>query len=604
MSQTDATYDIVIAGGGTAGCIIAGRLAAADPSLKILVLEAGPPTLDDVLHTQPARYLYHLRPDSTTVKFNVAKPSPHVAGRSIVVPCGQCLGGGSSVNFTMYTRAAASDYQDWETVHGNKGWGFNDLLPLLRKCETYQVAPGKETHGYEGPLKVSYGGLYSNIGKDFLDIAAQYDKTRGRTDDPNSLLEINAYGRWQKWIDAKTGKRSDTAHHYVYNQSHQRNLHVKTGYLVKRVIFENNRAVGVEYIPNVRFQPDASLEPLIARASKLVVLSAGTFGSPAILERSGIGAAAVLEQAGVAQRVDLPGVGENYQDHQVIFAPFCASEESATLDGIVRSEPEEVEKWSAQWAQDGQGLMASNALDAGVKIRPSPEELKAVGPDFAPRWQEYFADAPDKPIMWLGPISVFTGDPSIAPARKYFGIGYFVEYPASIGHVHITSGEDVNAPADFDPAYLTGTGDLAIMNYGYKRAREFARRMPAYRGEFTPMHPAFPEGSTVVCKMGAMPVAVDAPDLEYTPEEERAIEEYTRQFVGTAWHSLGTCAMKSRDKGGVVDPKLNVYGVEGLKVADLSVAPSNVSANTYSTAVLIGEKAAVTIAEELGLTGI
>ncbi|EMD35142.1 hypothetical protein CERSUDRAFT_139982 [Gelatoporia subvermispora B] len=604
MSQSEVVYDIVIAGGGTAGCIIAGRLAAADPSLKILVIEAGPPTLDDVLHTQPARYLYHLRPDSTTVKFNVGKPSPHVAGRSIIVPCGQCVGGGSSVNFTMYTRAAASDYQDWKIVYGNSGWGFDDLLPLLRKCETYEVAPNKDSHGYNGPLKVSYGGLYSNVGKDFLDVAGKYDKTRGTTDDPNSLLEINAYGRWQKWIDGTTGKRSDTAHHYLYNQGHNTNLHVKTGYRVKRIIFEGTRAVGVEYVPNARFNPDISPEPVVARASKLVVLSAGTFGSPAILERSGIGGANVLKNAGVEQRVDLPGVGENYQDHQVIFAPFCASEDSQTLDEIVRSEPDAIDKWTVQWAKDGQGLMASNALDAGVKIRPSPAELAVIGPDFAARWKEYFADAPDKPIMWLGPISVFTGDPSIAPARKYFGIGYFVEYPASIGHVHITSGDDVDAPADFDPAYLSGAGDLAILNYGYKRAREFARRMPAYRGEFAPMHPSFPEGSKVACRMDTKPVSVDEPDLEYTPEEEKAIEEYTRRIVGTAWHSLGTCSMKPRDKGGVVDSKLNVYGVEGLKVADMSIAPGNVSANTYSTAVLIGEKAAVIIAEALGISGV
>jgi len=245
-----------------------------------------------------------------------------------------------------------------------------------------------------------------------------------------------------------------------------------------------------------------------------------------------------------------------------------------------------------------------SALDAGVKIRPSAEELEAIGPDFAARWQEYFAAAPDKPAMWLGPISVFTGDPSGAPQRKYFGIGYFVEYPSSVGYVHITSGEDVSAASDFDPAYLTGPGDLAILNYGYKRAREFARRMPAYRGEFTPMHPAFPAGSKVACKADALPVGVDEPDFEYTAEEEKAIEEYTRKAVGTAWHSLGTCAMKPRDKSGVVDSKLNVYGVEGLKVADISIAPGNVCANTYSTAVLIGEKAAVIIAEELGISGV
>lgn len=190
----------------------------------------------------------------------------------------------------MYTRAAASDYQDWETVYGNEGWGFTDLLPLFRKvrpvvnlhegtllmgvqCETYQVASNAEMHGHTGPLKVSYGGVFSNIGSEFLAIAGQYDKTRGPTDDPNSFGDVNKYGVrltnivlsqlviaflhhrngrstcdvksgvdpltcTKRFIDAKNGKRSDVAHHYIYNQEHCRNLVVKAGYIVKRVIFE------------------------------------------------------------------------------------------------------------------------------------------------------------------------------------------------------------------------------------------------------------------------------------------------------------------------------------------------------------------------------
>ncbi|OCH90857.1 alcohol oxidase [Obba rivulosa] len=604
MPQAESIFDIIIAGGGTTGCVIAGRLTAADASLRILVVETGPHTRDDVMHRQPARFKAHLHPESKTVKFNVAKESAHVDGRAVVVPCGQCLGGGSSVNFMMYTRAAASDYQDWETIYGNEGWGFDSLLPFLRKCESYQIAPDKDTHGYSGPIKISYGGVVTDIGNEFLEVAAQYDKDRGSTSDPSAFSEINKYARWQKYIDAKTGTRSDVVHHYLYNQEHNKNLVIKTGYIVKRVIFENHRAVGIEYVPNARFHPDAQQETIIARAEKLVVVSAGAFGSPAILERSGIGAAEVLKNAGVSQRVELPGVGENYQDHQSVFVSYHASEDSLTLDGIIRREPAEIEKWSAEWEKNGKGLMATNGIDAGIKFRPSPKELTAIGPDFTREWQRYFVNAPDKPVLWMGPLALFGADASVAPERKYFAMVYFIEYPESIVHTHITSGEDVGAPLDFDPAFLSRPGDLALLKYGYKWAREFARRLPSYRGEYAPTHPAFLQSSSVACTAEATPVAVDTPDLEYSDEDEKALEEYTRKQVGTTWHSLGTCAMKPREQNGVVDSKLNVYGVEGLKVADMSIAPANVSANTYSTAVIIGEKAAMIIAEELGIVGV
>ncbi|TFK52445.1 hypothetical protein OE88DRAFT_1657716 [Heliocybe sulcata] len=409
MSET--TYDIIIAGGGTAGCLIASRLSSASPSLRILVLEAGPHTRNDLFHTQPARYLYHIRPDSTTVKFYVAKESEELLGRQLVVPCGQCLGGGSSVNFAMYTRAAASDYDDWENVYGNEGWGYKDLLPLLKKSETYQVAKDKETHGYSGPLSVSYGGHYTNIGQEFLQVAEKYDKGRGMTEDINDTTEKSlGYGRWQKWIDANTGHRSDVPHHFIYaKEAEHPNLEIQTGCLVKRVIFEGERATGVEYSLNPRFHPDeptADNVILTAKASKLVVLSAGTFGTPQILERSGIGQKDVLDRVGVDCRVELNEVGENYQDHNVIFAPYLAADDAETLDGIVRNDTDEVTKWSEIWRNKGTGLMAHNAIDSGIKLRPTPEELKEIGPDFEERWKEYFENAPDKPVLWIGAVSM------------------------------------------------------------------------------------------------------------------------------------------------------------------------------------------------------
>ncbi|KAJ6624000.1 GMC oxidoreductase-domain-containing protein [Mycena sp. CBHHK59/15] len=594
-------FDIIFAGGGSSGCLIAGRLAAADPSLKILVLEAGEHTRGLAAHTQPARYFSHLAPTSTTVTFNVSKPSEHIGGRALVTPSARCMGGGSSVNFAMYTRAAASDYDDWENVFGNSGWGSKDLVPLLKKTETYQVKPGEPTHGYSGPLKVSSGGTYTNIGQQFLGVAGQYDKVRGITEDVNGLFSCNQYGRWQKWIDADKGTRSDVPHHFIYNQDHNKNLQILTRSRVKRVIFEYTRAVGVEFVNDTVLNADADQAVQTALASRLVVVSAGAFGSPTILERSGIGSADVLRRHGVQTMVDLPGVGENYQDHNVVFVPYLASEEAETLDAFFRGDKEEEAHLFEQWSTSGKGLMAHNGLDAGAKLRPTADELKELGPAFENRWKTYFEKAHDKPVIWVGPVSAYLGDPSAAPARKYYSVGYFTQYPVSRGHVHISSADDANAAPDFDAGFLSDPADLATLRWGYKKSRELARRLNVYRGEYLPGNPTFSEGSAARCRDGARPVDVLADDIVYTEEDDAAIETYNRNFVQTAWHSLGTCAMKPPGDMGVVDERLNVYGVEGLKVADISIAPANVAANTYSTALVIGEKATVIIAEELGI---
>jgi len=189
-------YDIVIAGGGTAACVIASRLAAADASLRVLLLEAGPTTYNDPAHTDPLRILSHLAPDSRTVRAHVTRPSAVLGGRTTTVPCGQCLGGGSSVNFMIYVRPSASDYDDWETVYKNPGWGSKDLIPLLRKIETYQIPGAGPTHGTDGPLAVSPAGFHSDLEEQFLKVARTLDPDRAQKldkVDTNDLETINVY---------------------------------------------------------------------------------------------------------------------------------------------------------------------------------------------------------------------------------------------------------------------------------------------------------------------------------------------------------------------------------------------------------------------------
>ncbi|KAJ6611006.1 GMC oxidoreductase-domain-containing protein [Mycena sp. CBHHK59/15] len=577
-------YDLIFAGGGTSACITASRLAAAFPDLSILVLESGPTTKDKKEHIQPGQYLTHLAPTSKTMQFYTSKPSEHVGGRSVVVPSGRCIGGGSSVNFMLYSRPAASDFDDWENEFGNVGWSSQALIPLLQKAETYEINPKKPTHGSNGPLKVSFGGEVLDVGKQFLELGPRFEENRPWNDEGNGLdlASINVFFQMPKWISSN-GRRSDVAHHYVYNKN-LNNLSVLDGCLVNRVVLKDGCAVGVEYIFDKRVHESAPQDIRTVKARRLVVVSAGAMGSPLILERSGIGKKDVLEKAGINIVTDLPGVGENYQDHAFVVSPYIADPSTTTCDSLFRGEPETWKRLLEQWEKDGSGMMGSNGVDAAIKMRPHPEELAELGPDFMAYWNEVFANKPDKPLFWLSSVPGLPADQSALPPLNFMCSGCFLGYPASRGYLHISSSDPYASP-NFQPGFLS--------------KRELIRRLPSFRGALIPAHPQFADDSPVALTETG-PVPFDAPRLVYSAEDDKAIDANLRQFVETTWHSLGTCAMKPLEKGGVVDSRLNVYGIKKLKVADLSIPPSNVNSNTYSTAIAIGEKAALIIAEDLG----
>ncbi|KIL67122.1 GMC oxidoreductase [Amanita muscaria Koide BX008] len=598
MAPTEVNYDIIFAGGGAAACITAGRLAAADPSLKILIVEDGPETRYKPGHIQPAQYFRNLtNPKSESLLFHVGRPSKALGGRVPIVQTGRCLGGGSSINFMMYTRAAASDYDDWERRYKNPGWGSGDLIPLLQKAETFdRIGPH---HGYDGPLKVSYREDGLNVAEDYLNVAAKYDKERTFTDDVNDFSTCDAYGRWGQYVDPVTGSRSDTANYYIYNQLDQnKNLSVMCGKKVVRVLFEGTRAVGVEYVDG----PGG--KKAIARASRLVVVSAGALGSPTILQRSGIGGAELLSKHGIEQIVDLSGVGENYLDHNVVFQPYALSEQAETLDSVFRGSEDTLQPIISQWQETGKGPLTHNGIDAGVKMRPSPDELHEFGKEFEAVWREYFEPAPDKPVIVTGPLTGYVGMEPLPAEKKFLSIFYYTCYPVSSGFVHTGSGTDPYARIDFHPGYFDKPVDIGVMRWAYKKTRELVRRMNLYRGEHASGHPKFSKGTAAECKPAEGPVDINAADIVYSKDDNEAIDQYHREKVATTWHSLGTCAMKPKENGGVVDPRLNVYGTQCLKVADCSICPSNVGANTFNTAIAIGEKAAVLIAEDLGIKNV
>ncbi|KAJ7273128.1 GMC oxidoreductase-domain-containing protein [Mycena rebaudengoi] len=607
MSHTHSEpFDIILAGGGAAGCVVAGRLAAADSSLRILIIEAGKHTLDVATHRQPARFFRNLLSGGDTFTFHVAKPSKALGDRPCIIPAGKCMGGGSSVNFMMYTRAQPSDYDEW-AAQGNPGWAAKDLIPLSNKAETFSGPEDvSKKHGHSGPIRVSSARIQTSIGKHFLSTVAAYGRGREYKADTNDLdaQSVNVYSPWFQYVSNENGTRSDTAHHYVYNQASNKNLQILARCRVKKVIFEGTRAVGVEYISHDDSAEDKT-KVLVAHA-KLVVLSAGAFGTPAILERSGIGASQLLKAHDIQQVVDLPGVGENYLDHNLVILTYHTTQDEVTLDEVFSGTEEIVKPHADIWLSNGTGLIAHNGIEAGIKLRPSTKDLETLGPTFTKRWQEFFANHPDRPVMWVGALAAYTGaNPSAVGTtrRRYYSVGYYTEYPAAAGRVHITS-QDPYTPLAVEPGYLEPEEDVAVLRWSYKWARELARRMECYRGEFVPDHPNFPAGSDAACQEATGPVPVSAPDIVYTKEDDEAIDLFHRATVSTTWHSLGTCAMKPQAQRGVVDAKLNVYGVQNLKIADLSICPSNVGSNTYNSALVVGEKAAVIIAEELGIKGV
>jgi alcohol oxidase len=238
-------------------------------------------------------------------------------------------------------------------------------------------------------------------------------------------------------------------------------------------------------------------------------------------------------------------------------------------------------------------------IDICAKLRMSDADADKLGPDFRKDWDRDFAPFPTKPVMLCGVVNGFLGDPSLVDPGQYFTLGNYTAYPYSHGSIHVTSPDDVLNGYEFNAGFMNNPSDVKVQVWAYKFSREIARRLPYFTGELGMGHPAFPEGSAAAIGTVTQPCDASAGDIEYSAEDDAAIEKWIRGNINTTWHSLGTCAMRPYDQEGVVDEKLNVYGTQGLKVVDLSIVPENIGANTNNTALVVGEKAAVIIEAEL-----
>ncbi|KAF7556004.1 hypothetical protein G7Z17_g1734 [Cylindrodendrum hubeiense] len=590
--------DVIIAGGGTAACVVAGRLAEADPKLSILLIEGGQDNYNVPNIVHPVFFLDHLLPTSKTTIFYKGNKAKQLADREVIVPSGGTLGGGSSINFMMYTRAQRSDFDSWKS----SGWSADELWPYMKKLENYHGQGEKDHHGYDGPVHISDSTFRARGSQDdFLGAAAKVGWPEIK--DLQNLDANNGIERWQRYI-SKDGKRQDTAHTYVHEKLQSEkypNLHVLVESKVVRVLFDDDkRAVGVEYTPNPDFQPAlaTSQHPkLTVRARKQVIVSCGACGTPPVLERSGLGDPEILKRAGVPVVVDLPGVGRNYQDHHLSLYPYRTSlQPHETIDSVLRN------PGNRQNLIDSKDdILGWNSIDISSKLRPSEQDVAEFDPEFKAAWDRDYKNSPDRPLMLMGVVSCFLGDPSSVPEAQYLTIGNYTAYPYSRGHMHIT-GPEVADPLDFDVGFFSDAHDVDVKKqiWAYKKHREIMRRTSMYRGELAPGHPAFPAGSAAACIEADAPLS-DVEDLKYSSEDDAAIEKWLRENIGTTWHSLGTAKMAPREDFGVVNEYLDVWGTKGLKIADLSIPPTNVGANTNNTAIVVGEKAAAILIKELGL---
>jgi len=532
-------FDYIVVGAGSAGCVLAARLSE-DPATRVLLLEAGPPDRSIWIHL-PIGYGKTMWDKRVNWCFST-DPDPNMNGRRIYWPRGKTLGGSSAINGLIYIRGQREDYDHWAAL-GNEGWGHADVLPYFIKSEGNQRG-AIPLHGGDGPLKVSDIGAKHELIEAFIDGAAQVGVPS--TDDFNGARQEGAgYFQLNTW----KGWRCSTAKAYLEPARRRSNLQVETEAQATALEFEGRRAVGV------RYRQYGELKS--ARCRGEVLLAAGALQSPQLLQLSGVGPKALLDRHGIGVVHELPGVGENLQDHLQIRLIYECTRPITTNDEL-NSLPGKL-KIGLQWLLFRTGPLAIGINQAGCfmqALRDADGRAVAATPDIQ------FHVATLSAEMAGGSVHPFSG----------FTLSVCQLRPESRGHVCIRSTDPFEAP-EMQPNYLATELDRRTTVAAVRAARAIAAT-PAMRRyvkrEFKP-------GS------------------EATSDAD--VLEFCRNHGATIFHPSGTCKMGC-DPLAVVDARLRVHGIDRLRVVDCSVMPTLVSGNTNAAAVMIGEKAADLIRED------
>ncbi|MGF6611662.1 choline dehydrogenase [Paraburkholderia sp. WSM4175] len=549
MSHTDSTpraarrlegeFDYVIVGAGTAGCVLANRLTE-DPDIHVLLLEAGGKDDYHWIHV-PVGYLYCIGNPRTDWLYKT-QAEPGLNGRTLSYPRGRVLGGSSSINGMIYMRGQREDYDEWARVTNDGKWSWNAVLPVFRRSEDHHGG-ANEAHGAGGPWRVEKQRLKWKILEEFAQAAQQTGIPA--TDDFNRG-DNTGVGYFD--VNQKRGIRWNASKAFLRPALKRENLTVITGAHTQRVVFDGRRCTGVEY--------RGGEVDYLAKARCEVILSAGAVNSPQLLELSGVGNGARLQNLGIEVVQDLRGVGENLQDHLQLRMAY-------QVQGVRTLNTMSAHWWGKlmigmQYALFQSGPMSMSPSQLGAFAKSDADDRSLSRPDLEYHVQPLSLDRFGEP---LHRFNAFTA--SVCQLR-----------PTSRGSIHIASA-DASAPPLIAPNYLSTDYDRHVA----ANALRLTRRIVA---------------APALARYQPREIL---PGLQYQSEEE--LQQAAGAVGTTIFHPVGTCRMGTTDDpAAVVDNRLRVIGVEGLRVVDASVMPNITSGNTNSPTLMIAERASDMIRED------
>ncbi len=519
------TADFIVIGAGSSGCVLANRLSE-NPANRVLLIEAGPRDRHPFVPIPfMTRLLFTMK--SLNWGYDTAAQD-NLAGRSIHWPRGKLLGGSSSINGMTFIRGLPSDFDGWRQA-GAVGWSYEDVLPYFKRMETH-ATKRSPYRGTAGPLRVTEARRDGALNEAFLAAGAQAGFPS--TEDFNGVSQ-EGFGIHDFTIER--ARRQSTSRAYLAPARDRANLEIVTDALVRRLVFEGRRVVGVEY--------DRFGESHTIRANREVIVSSGAVNSPVLLMLSGIGPADALRRVGIPVVYDAPEVGENLQDHLGVYSSFeCL--QPVSLNFLMRPDQAALAFLRAALLRSGPGAQIPIQGCAFLKTR---DDL----------------DVPDVQVSLVP--GLLNRIVAFRPKHGFLIHAYQLR-PRSRGRVALTSSHPLEKPR-IEPNYLSDAEDLVTL----RRALRLVRRI-AHQPAFDPFR--------------GTPIA-PAADIE----SDEALDDWIRGNASTAYHPVGTCRMGS-DLGAVVDSDLRVRGVENLRVADASVMPAITSGNTNAPSIMIGEKAA------------
>ncbi|MBO9669341.1 MAG: choline dehydrogenase [Sphingobium sp.] len=524
------SFDYIIVGAGSAGCVLANRLTA-DLKTRVLLLESGNSHRHFLLD-MPLGFMRALRQPRFTWPF-MSEPEPHLNGRRIPLPRGRVLGGSSSINGMFYMRGHSSDYDGWRQG-GCEGWSFAEVLPYFKRMETHWRGAGP-WHGGDGPLHVVPVATKRLLHHPLM---ATAEAAGFPTTDDLSAEQQEGFARGELTI-TPGGRRASAARAYLDEALRRPNLTVVSGALARRVLLDGRRAIGVEY------GREGMTEQ--AFAAREVILAGGAYNSPQLLMLSGIGPAEHLRERGIEPVLDLPGVGRNLSEHPRVPVHFGLKK---PVSFLIELRADRVVRWVMQWKLTGTGAFASQLNSCNIVIR-TREELSR--PDIQ---------------LWSNPIRMDaeTWFPLVKPRqRDLITADVILLHPRSRGWVELGSTDPAASPR-ITLNNFSDTEDLRTARDGIRIARRIYRTDPQ----------AGLTGEEVL------------PGEQLQSDDE--LDAHIRATAQVTQHPVGTCAMGHRTMS-VVDPQLRVHGIEGLRVVDASIMPDVPGGNTNAPTIMVAEKA-------------